>query len=96
MRKKFERRRNIERATSFKAIYVNPSEDPNEHLEREFKSLKSMSQWIARGDDPFYFILFGRLALIDDIWEAFDIIGKKCVTLSDLKQRITDLEKIQP
>lgn len=97
---KFTKRRNIERATSFKVLYVCYLDDGNKIIEREFKSVKSMSQWISRNDNDNTLGIFivNTLALIDNTWEPFTTIGKKTITLSDLETiikniRITNLQK---
>jgi hypothetical protein len=50
-----------------------------------------MEQWIERNDDFTTFII-NRHALIENRWEAFTTIGKKTVTLSELKWIMKHLE----
>lgn len=92
MGKAFKRRRNIERATSFKVQYLLFLEDDKSIKEREFNSLKSMSQWCTR-NDTFDSMVIKTLALIDDDWEPFTTIGKKTVTLSDLENIVRNLRE---
>lgn len=94
MMKECKRRRNIERATSFKVLYTD-SLDVSNPLEREFGSQKSMTQWIDRqesGGDYGYMTL-KRLALIDGTWEPFAIIGRLSITLSDLEDQVRHLRE---
>lgn len=93
MKKEYKKRRNIERATSFKVQYVSYLNDANEVLYREFSNIKSLSQWVARNDNDNTFGIFiiNTLALIDDIWEPFTTIGKIIITLSDLETIVRDL-----
>lgn len=94
MKKEYKRRRNIERATSFKVLYTD-SMDVTNPLEREFDSQKSMAQWISRQESGgnFGFMTLKRLALIDGIWEPFAIIGKLSITLSDLENHVNSLRE---
>ena len=94
MKTEYKRRRNIERATSFKVQYSD-SLDVANPLEREFDSQKSMAQWIGRQESSgnFGFMTLKRLALIDGIWEPFAIIGKLSITLSDLEDHANRLRE---
>lgn len=94
MKKEYKKRRNIERATSFKVQYTDCLDVCNP-LEREFGKQKSMTQWIDRQDmcGDYEFMILKRLALIDDVWEPFAIIGKLSITLSDLENYVSRLRE---
>ncbi len=93
MTRKFKPRRNIERATMFKVQYAIVSGGPIEKSEREFGSLKSMRQWMDRNGEALGIVILKTLALIMDKWEPFTTIGKKTVTLSDLRAIVEDLSE---
>ena len=81
----FKKRRNIERATSFRLEYCYCTGDEVESESRDFKSFKALTQWASRNEECTLNMVLGRkLALIDGIWEPFTAIGKQNVTLSDL------------
>jgi len=80
----------IAQATSFKVSYVD-AESPKDTMFREFKSIRTMNQWIER-NMSFAFFVMNKFALIDGNWEAFTTIGKKTVTLSELKKIVAYLE----
>lgn len=82
--------RKIERAISFKVEYINYLDD-SKIESREFKSLKSLSQWVERNDYG-RFLELNRFALIDEVWEPYTIIGKTTVTLHTLKCIVKQLE----
>ena len=85
MAKIFKRRRNFERATSFRLEYCYCTEVERETLHRDFKSFKALAQWESRNEDCTFDMLIGnKLALIDGTWEPFTTIGKKNITRSDL------------
>jgi hypothetical protein len=88
--KTLERRIKIEDSTRFKAAYLIAGEKAL-HC-REFASYKAMMQWIERNDQAFDFLLANKYALINERWEPFATIGKKNITLSDLKMIIKNLE----
>lgn len=90
----FIRRRNIERATRFKVEYLCYLNDDKIIEFREFNSAKSLNQWENRtdNDSTFGIMILRKLALIDDIWEPYATIGKKTLTLGDLKKIVYDLE----
>lgn len=91
--KSFKPRRNIERSTKFKVQYSCYLNDEVTVHEREFNSLESMRQWIARNDNPgiLGIMVLKTLALVMDEWEPFTTIGKKTITLSDLQTIVKDL-----
>ena len=95
MNREYKKRRNIERATTFKVRHICYLDDGKKVLEREFQSNKSMSQWIARNDNEstYGIIVINTLALIDGVWEPFTTIGKKTVTLSDLETIVKNLRE---
>jgi len=90
--KTFKLRRNIERSTNFKVEYAMLSGDGIEPKDREFKSMQSLAQWVVRNEAYLGFMEFRRLALIDDVWEPYTTIGKKAMTLSDMKSVVRGLE----
>lgn len=92
--KHYTPRRNIERATSFRVDYICYLDDSRKVLTREFSSTKSLEQWVARNDNDttLGILVLKRRALINDIWEPYTTIGKKTITLSDLKHIVRDLE----
>lgn len=92
--KQLQKRRGIETATVFKVEYICYLHGDNTVLNREFQSDKSLSQWIARNDNDntIGIMILRKLALIDDIWEPYTTIGKKTITLSDLKITVKNLE----
>lgn len=89
--KSFQRRRNIERATLFKVEY-HCYLDKLKLDSREFNSVKALNQWADRNDNTIGILIARKLALIDDVWEPFTAIGKKTVTLTELKGIVRDLE----
>lgn len=91
--KHLQKRRNIDKATSFKVEYVEYLND-RKHCERLFNNIKSLNQWIDRNDNGYTIGLCvtRKLALIDGTWEPFTTIGKKTITLSDLKFIVSELE----
>lgn len=91
--KEYKRRRNIERATLYKVEYYFYLSDDHTVESREFNSSKSLSQWVDRNDNDNTIGLFilRKLALIDDAWEPYTAIGKKNITLSDLKSIVRNL-----
>ena len=91
--RELKRRRNIGRATKFKAKYVIIGDDAPGPLEREFDNLKSMRQWIDRNEESFDLMVVKTLALIYDEWEPFTTVGKKTVTLSDLYAIVRELRE---
>lgn len=60
---------------------------------REFKSLKSMNQWVDRNDTACDFLLLARYAMIDNKWEWFDTVGNKNITLTELDYIVADAKK---
>lgn len=86
----FKRRRNIERATMFRIEYLSYIDDEKSEY-RDFKTAKSLNQWVDRNSSDIALML-NRFALIDDTWEPYTTIGKKNVTLSELKNEIRRLE----
>ncbi|MDR2806281.1 MAG: hypothetical protein LBB85_11735 [Dysgonamonadaceae bacterium] len=83
-------RKKIENSTRFKATYMIIGEQSTSY--REFASYKAMMQWVERNDRVFDFFLINKYALINEAWEPFATIGKKNITLSDLKMIVKDLE----
>lgn len=88
----FKRKRNIERATSYKLEYCFCKGGELKKEFRDFKSIKALAQWELRSGSYSDFMAIKRLALIDEIWEPFATIGKKSVTLSDLICIVEDLK----
>lgn len=90
----WKRKRNIERATSYRLEYCYCDGGEIEVEHRDFKSAKSLNQWADRNEngDNFAFLILKRLALIDEIWEPYTTIGKKNITLSDLVFIVEDLK----
>lgn len=85
--KEFKRRRNIERATKYRVDYIVVAEKLV--MNREFDSHKSLMQWVERNINNSLGLLVGKnLALIDNIWEPYTVIGKKLITLFDLNQEV--------
>jgi hypothetical protein len=78
------RKLSLDRATCFKVYYCKCAAGETTALMREFKSLKSMNQWIDRSDMEFGFMIFARYALIDNGWECFVTVGNRNITLSEL------------
>lgn len=92
--KQFTPRRKIEQATRFRIKYVSYLNDPDKVLIREFSNTKSLEQWVDRNDNEstFGILVLKREALIGDTWEPYTTIGKKTITLSDLKRIVNDME----
>lgn len=90
MMKIFERRRNIERATMFRVEYLSCINDEKAEY-RDFKTIKSLSQWVDRNGSDLALIL-NRFALIDSAWEPYTTVGKKTLTISELKNIVRTLE----
>lgn len=92
--KQYTPRRNIERATRFRVDYVCYLDDAREVVNREFSNTKSLEQWVARNDNDstLGILILKRQALICDVWEPYTTIGKKTITLHDLKNIVRDLE----
>ena len=93
MEKIFKKRRNFEKATSFRLEYCYCTGDEIEPAYRDFKSVKALAQWESRSrDSAWNMVTLKRLALIDETWEPFATIGKKNITLSDLINIVEDLK----
>jgi len=62
---------------------------------RNFRSLKSMRQWIKRNDPEGNLTCLGyrEYCLVGEVWERFTVIGKKVVSLSELLRIAQELEK---
>jgi hypothetical protein len=73
----------LDNASSFRVYYLKCAKS-GEALMREFKSLKSMNQWIDRCNMEFDFIPVARCALIDNEWQYFVTVGNRNVTLPEL------------
>ena len=93
MKKIFKRRRNIERATSFRLEYYYCTGDTTEPGFRDFKTFKALAQWANRNEECTSNMVLGhKFALIDETWEPFTAIGKQNITLSDLMHIVEDLK----
>lgn len=63
-----------------------------EVVERVFKSAKTLAQWVDRNENGYDFLECRRLALIDEVWEPYTTIGKKTLTLQELRSIVRTLE----
>lgn len=81
----------VKDATLFKVEYANCANIPYTIESREFGSIKSMEQWIVR-NDFFEYLILQRHALIDNEWTPFTVIGKRIITLPELKRIVKELE----
>jgi hypothetical protein len=96
---KTQRRNKISEATQFKVTYVDCDGTAELMLrQRTFKTIKVMEQWIVRNSIYFNRLMINKYALIDDGWEAFTTIGRKTITLSELKLIVKNLgnEDLKP
>ncbi|MCL2328954.1 MAG: hypothetical protein FWC39_10660 [Bacteroidetes bacterium] len=83
-------KKSIKNATKFKVTYSDLNGEEITIKSKEFKSIKSMEQWIVRNDCLALFI-HKRYALLDD-WEVFTTIGKNTLLLSELKRIVKQME----
>lgn len=92
--KEFKKRIPFEAATKFRVEYNCYLHGENTLGSREFNSAKSLAQWADRNDNDntLGIIILRKLALLGDHWEPYTTIGKKTITLSDLKTIVKDLE----
>lgn len=92
--KEFKKRIPIEDATKFRVEYNCYLHGENTLGYREFNSAKSLAQWADRNDNDntLGILMLRKLALLGDHWEPYTTIGKKTITLSDLKIIVRDLE----
>lgn len=92
--KQWTKRRNLERATLFRAEFICYLNTEANVEVREFNSIKSLNQWEDRNDNDntIGIMVLRKLALIDDVWEPYTTIEKKTITLSDLKTIVRGLE----
>ena len=81
----------ISKASQFKVRYALCSGSGFIVKEKTFKTIKVLEQWIGRNDD-FSTLMLNRYAFIDKKWEAFTTIGKKTITLSEIKKIVRELE----
>ncbi len=83
-------KKTIKNATKFKVAYSELNGGEITIKSKEFKSIKSMEQWIVRNNCLAIFI-HKRYAFLDD-WEVFTAIGKNTLLLSELKQIVKQME----
>jgi hypothetical protein len=83
------RLKGLNNAVRFRVFYVKCAISSTNALVREFRTLKSMNQWIDRNETKFDFLLIARYAMIENKWEHFLTVGNKDITISELDKIIT-------
>jgi len=86
----FKKKKLFKNATLYKIIYKDLWE--NVLIEKQFNSTKSLEQFVSRNDVDFGFFLVKRLALVDNEWFPYTVIGNKSLLIEELKSILRDLE----
>lgn len=92
--REFKKRIPFEQATKFRVEYVCYLHNDLPVQSRTFNSAASLAQWVTRNDNDntFGIKVLRRLALLGDQWEPYTTIGRKTITLTDLRTIVKDLE----